>query len=327
MRLPRSQSVQALRGLASLAVAWFHLTNQHTSIVFNSGSLGWLGVEAFFVISGFVIPLSLHQSAEPYRARDFPRFMLRRVVRIEPPYLVSVALVVALLAVSSFVPGFNGPPFAIDWGQLAAHVAYLVPLTDYEWLQVVYWTLAYEFVFYLFVGLCFALIDGDRKLWFGVVLAMALFVAIEASPLWLLFVIGVATYRYMTGLDGVVAAVAACAIAALAMVWRDFALQAGVGLATALAIALGYRLPLRGWAGRLLVGLGTISYSLYLLHVPLGGRVINLGQRFVGESWGAELLLSLTALAVALAASCVFYFAVEKPAIAASRRIDQRARG
>ena len=76
-------SVEYLRGLAALSVTWFHLTNTYSlNWVRESGSLGWLGVEAFFVISGFIIPYSLHRSG--YTLRDFPNFMLRRIVRLEP---------------------------------------------------------------------------------------------------------------------------------------------------------------------------------------------------------------------------------------------------
>ncbi len=52
--------VEYLRGVAALGVAWFHMTNTYgPGFVASFGSLGWLGVDVFFVISGFVIPYSL----------------------------------------------------------------------------------------------------------------------------------------------------------------------------------------------------------------------------------------------------------------------------
>src|SRR5260370_41397871 len=61
---PRVEIVDPLRGLAALAVAWFHFTNGSgfvkTEWLQASGEYGWLGVDVFFVISGFVIPHSMY---------------------------------------------------------------------------------------------------------------------------------------------------------------------------------------------------------------------------------------------------------------------------
>ena len=62
-----------LRGMAALAVCLFHFTCGNPEFLSPSdpirgvGSFGWLGVEAFFVISGFVIPYSLYLRS--YRLR------------------------------------------------------------------------------------------------------------------------------------------------------------------------------------------------------------------------------------------------------------------
>lgn len=80
----RVSTIDALRGIASLAVCWFHLTNGNPKFLPDgalkaSGAYGWLGVEAFFVISGFVIPFSLYRSG--HELKDYPRFLYKRVVR------------------------------------------------------------------------------------------------------------------------------------------------------------------------------------------------------------------------------------------------------
>ncbi len=48
------------------------------------------------------------------------------------------------------------------------------------------------------------------------------------------------------------------------------------------------------------------------MHVPIGGRVVNLGQRWV-DSQAGEVLLSLTALAISLVAAYAFFLVVERP--------------
>ena len=65
-----------------------------------------MGVTAFFVISGFVLPLSL--SSNGYRLSDAPVFLLKRAVRLEPPYLATILLIVTLGYVSTLVPLFRG---------------------------------------------------------------------------------------------------------------------------------------------------------------------------------------------------------------------------
>src|SRR6266480_694785 len=113
----RIETVDGLRGIAAIAVAWFHITNGAKwfldgGVLEYSGRYGWLGVQVFFVISGFIIPYSLHRSH--YSMSQFGRFMLRRVVRLDPPYLVTVVLIIALDYGSSLVPGFKGTAFSFS---------------------------------------------------------------------------------------------------------------------------------------------------------------------------------------------------------------------
>ena len=71
--------------------------------------------------------------------------------------------------------------------------------------------------------------------------------------------------------------------------------------------------------------LGTVSYSLYLLHIPIGGRVINLGARFAHQTWSQMLVLAL-AVGLSLLAAWLFFRYVEQPAIAWSRHIPYNRR-
>src|ERR1700759_1148473 len=101
-----------LRGIASLMVCYFHLARGNprflpdSSIVKQSASFGWSGVEVFFVISGFVIPFSMYQ--KKYTLSNFFVFFKKRIIRIEPPYLISVIMVVALNFLSAQSPSFRG---------------------------------------------------------------------------------------------------------------------------------------------------------------------------------------------------------------------------
>jgi len=93
--------------MAAISVAAFHFSGPLSSEAAKFiGTYTWLGVDVFFVISGFVIPLSLH--GRGYRPSHFPTFMLRRLLRLEPPYLASIAMVILLGYLSSLAPGFQG---------------------------------------------------------------------------------------------------------------------------------------------------------------------------------------------------------------------------
>ncbi len=322
MRIP---TVEYLRGLASLAVAWFHMTNGFNgSWVAWLGSGGWLGVEAFFVISGFVIPFALWTSYSAYRFADLPHFLGRRVLRIEPPYIISILIVLVLGFVSSLVPGFQGQQPDFHLGQIAAHLFYLVPFTDYEWLQPVYWTLAYEFAFYITMAIFFPNLSGANRIvhFLSAVGFIVILVGFGyASELVLLFVMGFVVFRGLAKQDNKVTSLMVLASCALVMILRDATAQALVGFGTALVILFHTKIVrLFRYAEPILLWFGRISYSLYLIHVPIGGRVVNLGKRFVADDFG-YMVVALAGLGASIAAAFVFYKLVEVPAIKLAQKL------
>ncbi|HEX4149320.1 MAG TPA: acyltransferase, partial [Pirellulales bacterium] len=149
--------VDALRGLAALSVAAFHISRygplahaaegQWPGAVHLLLKHGWIGVQIFFVISGFVIAYSLRS------ARATPgfigQFALRRSLRLDPAYWTTIALVLLL---SALFPASFAEPAAADalsGGQLVSHLGYLQNVLGYENLSVGFWTLCIEVQFYL----------------------------------------------------------------------------------------------------------------------------------------------------------------------------------
>lgn len=309
--------VDYLRGLAALSVSWFHLTNTYAqgSAVRLSGSYGWLGVEVFFVISGFIIPLSMSAFSTTSMG-SYGRFIAKRALRVELPYLVSIGLVIALWYLSSLEPLFRGgePHWSLE--QIVLHVFYLIPFSDQAWLQPVYWTLAFEFVFYLFIGLALSPIVARSQRWPFCLLAFAVSFAVIAgvlSMLFLLFVMGCAAYRRFTSQGDVVECAVTVGASLAAMVLAGGWLEGIVGAATASLIIICASRKFYGAIGDGLAWLGSISYSLYLVHVPIGGRVVNFGKRFI-EGQPLELMLSLAGLAVSIGFAWLFFRTIERPA-------------
>ncbi len=319
--------VQYLRGIASLAVAWFHLTNSYGADGIGPvGFYGWLGVDVFFVISGLVIPYSLWNSEVPYRVQGFTKFLSRRVVRLEPPYLASIVLVIALWYLSAAAPGFRGTHPSQDSYQVMFHLFYLIPLTRYEWLQPVYWSLAYEFAFYIAVGLAYPILTEKNHigiwLFSSIGLSAAVMLGFLPDPI-LLFVIGISLFRNIAALEHPGVSILIASLAATAIALSGSPQVALVGLLTAAAIKVGRWVELRDFLGKLLFFLGTISYSLYLTHVPIGGRVVNLGSRFIDGKF-EQFFLSVLALATSIAFAWIFYVVIERRSLEISRHLFRK---
>ena len=319
----RIEIIHYLRGVASLAVAWFHLTNQWKDGVRVSGSYGWLGVEAFFVISGFVIPYSISVNYETYSANAFANFMSRRVLRIEVPYLASMIMTMMLGYLSAMAPNFKGAVPHFTFAQVTSNIFYVATLTREAWIEPVYWTLAFEFAFYLIIGLLFGVLFREKRT-LAYFLAVG-FLVISAALGWinilvLLFVMGSAVFRRTANLDHkfvTVLIVVVCTVTIDVVGNLPIALT---GLLTAAIIVFGQGIHVNGIPGKVLSYLGTVSYSLYLTHVPIGGRVINLAARFVHGQL-EHLCASGLALAIALAFAHLFYLSVERPAQRRARNL------
>ena len=282
----RQESVEILRGIAAFSVMWFHLVNGNASFPAGdgwlraSGAYGYLGVQLFFVISGFVIPYSL--ARRNYRiAADGLGFLGRRLVRIEPAYLVSVALMVVLQVASALTPGSGA---AMPASELAAsmvlHVAYLAPWFHVPWLSPVYWSLAIELQYYVVMLFAAPLLLSKRRTCVSLVLLAAailpLLIDDERLLLRYLPLFGLGFIRFLAFRRVLtVAELAGWAALYFGLYWFVFDRHQALAAAFAfffLFLPLKRPLPVLSF-------LGSISYSLYLVHFPIGGRIINLAAR------------------------------------------------
>ena len=195
----RISVINALRAFAALAVAWGHFVAGQGKWLGIFGKYGYLGVDIFFVISGFVIPWSLYRTR--YGFRDYPRFLLKRNVRLYPPYLASIAI--SILATNLImVPLFKIPHMTVTGRDLLLHFTYLNDLFKVKWVNVVYWTLAIEFQWYLLVGLVMPLL-ASRNRWSRFLTPTAMVLSYWAIPhdrlvfYYLpIFLIGVFVFQY-----------------------------------------------------------------------------------------------------------------------------------
>jgi len=307
--------IVALRGLAALAVCMFHFTKEFVNedgMVRDIFRNGWMGVEVFFVISGFVIPFSLLGTS--FGFRHYFKFMKKRFLRIEPAYLISVLIVVVLSYVASQIPGFAGEPYKVSIGLLLQHVGYLVEFFNNTWLNPVYWTLEIEFHFYVIIGLLIALWNLKKR-WLIITSIIGLLVlsfinqdVIAFFKYTDIFVLGILTAFYKKEQLDLKPYIAALLIVSF-VVYNSHGVI--ISVLTLIAAAL---ISFASSYGNVksLIFLGNISYSLYLLHVPIGGKIINLSKR-LDLSEPSKYGVILVALGFSIFVAWLFYKYIEKP--------------
>jgi len=144
----RVLSIQVLRGFAACAVVLYHtdIILGHRNYGDNShfGSLaewGWLGVNLFFMISGFTIFLAHHRDiGVPQR---LARYSWRRFVRVYPIYWL---MALAFLAATYFKADYR--PLDMRPGNLLTAVSLLPFVQDPELPLKVAWSMLFEVMFY-----------------------------------------------------------------------------------------------------------------------------------------------------------------------------------
>ena len=335
----RIEFVQALRGIAAMAVVMFHGRIWISGPTFlDAGNRIFLngagGVELFFVISGFImVHAAWHR---PGGVRGAVQFFARRLIRIWPVYVIATfALLVAegtlheFLATRSgllhlakafvFYPGKHGPPF-FGWAP-----------------NGVGWTLNYEMWFYFLFAL--ALLGGRRWRWsllvgwFGLFLVVVpliytghtswdAYFSYDMKPAILNLAANSFIWEFLGGvaigmiyhskirirnreLLGTFAILAVTAVVwqQLSDEWKHHGMIGwGPGMIVmVLALALWDKAyPIK--VPRPLLWLGDVSFSLYLVHrIPQLGvpRMIPIEHASLG--YGAGLLIATTVLALVLA--------------------------
>ncbi|HEX8580164.1 MAG TPA: acyltransferase [Allosphingosinicella sp.] len=325
-RSGRIRDLDALRGLAALAVVLFHFTTRYQA-VYGHRTEPWLnvpwghyGVQLFFGISGFVIFMTLD------RTRSLSDFAVSRASRLFPAYWTAI-LITTLVVTFAGMKEFVRTPL-----EIAINTTMLQTFVNVRPVDGVYWTLSVELAFYCIMAALWKLrllprIEPVLFAWMGLEWIWAFSPKlIGFEPSWLLgalliqdyipfFAIGIAAYRMKCepGRRGWAWAVMAAALLTVAVCdgWAHL-IVALISTAALTAIAL-RGVPLLG--ARPLVWLGAISYSLYLLHELIGFALIRWLES-AGISATAAIGLT-TAAMLALAAAATFL--VERPALRAIR--------
>lgn len=323
--------IDLLRVIAALSVMWYHFGfRTRSELVRSTTHWGFTGVQVFFVVSGFIIPWALARGRFDW-PRDAGRFILKRTLRLDPPYLVASALSALLIWQEWRFLGSVGPPPEFPLNTTLAHLGYLNGILGLGWYNGNCWTLGIECQFYLAAAALFPLIESESdSVRFGLHAAglaaswvAVVFVTGPAavhSP-WLLqwlplFLMGIAAYQHVSGRLPVPAFLAVIAAAAIVAAATGSPAGALAGALASLAIAF-VSLPRQAW----ITAAASLTYSFYLLHEPIGSRAVSLVSRM-----GSGPLLDATALAAgigsSLVAAWILFLLVERPALEWASRIS-----
>ncbi len=350
----RYPHIDAMRAIAALAVATVHISE---SLAPLAGSGTWLhqmaddmrfgatGVTLFFLVSGFLIPSSFGN--HPSRAEGLRIFAIRRFFRLYPAYWLSIPL-----ALWSTWWLHDRP---IDVATVLANVTMFQRVLGFEDIEGLYWTLAYELVFYLAcAGLYVLGVQHRPAALLGVLYVLLGVFAVIAA-------LGLRPTGYLRFFSDLPVSVGLMFTGAVLRHWHDrlplgrwakaalviilliyvlpmlrglkiadgqatytFTPDWGPGLGVLIFLLLAMRLrlshPLLSW-------LGTISYSLYLFH-PVIIYFFTWLLLQPGFEWarGWDLLAYFgPILAVTILFSAGVYRWLELPMIELGRRLTRRA--
>ena len=361
MRLPGLDSLRAI------AVVWTMLF--HSFLVGGLGDdwqwlqrYGWMGVDLFFVLSGFLIGLQVLAPLARGERLSFADFYLRRAFRILPAFW-------AVLAVYLLWPGFREAPGMEPWWKFA--LFFVNVSIDYGSNAAFShaWSLCVEEHFYLafpilalgfarlrsgaaLATFCIALVLG------GIALRSAIWLHFDAlAPDYNWFVEEI-YYPTWNRLDGLLAGVLLAAWKTYRPAsWHRVAARANlvfiVGLATmALSFwlfrersgfvgnSIGWPVLSLGlamlvfagaqsgsWIGRRAfpgaAWLAAVSYSLYLVHKPVYGLVAQHLGDVLERIGNGYVAFSVYGIASLLTAA-LLYYAVERPALGLRGQLAKR---
>ena len=361
---PRAE-IRALTGLRGVAAAYVVLYHFAVNSRAPEGALrqvlshGYLAVDLFFVLSGYVMALTYADLfSRGFRLDAYGTFLLKRLGRIYPLYFVATLACAALAALD---PAMEGP---LTGPLLLSNMLMVQSWVLFHSLDYPGWSISTEFAAYLlFPILVAAALGGSLARCRAAALLSAGLLAVLATrsaadlqqavhrfgPL---DIYSSATlYPVLRCLCGFTLGLCAWRIGGVPSV-RQVAGHAGTGLALCLAglvllalpgtdvllvllsaalvpaLAAGQSLPARVLAAAPAYWLGTVSYSLYLVHYPVQwafGPAVRAGLDRLGAP-KPGILLSVLLIGMSLALAALAYAWIERPGRDLSRLVASRLR-
>lgn len=348
-KAPKLDSLQAYRGIAAVLVLLLHASkvgflNFNYAFLGYKFAFGYSGVDFFFVLSGFIILQMHHQDlGQPARGRTYA---IKRLIRVFPIYWLVMLVVIPIY----FLNANCGTGYERDSSAILKSL-FLIPQHHFPILGVS-WTLCHEVWFYLLFLLAI-LVPRRLTQWSaGTILAasfvfwiLSLTIAQERTDITYSYGFALSSYN----LEFALGCYGSYLLRHQRLRHCNLVLGAGLVLFGTAAI---FDVPLRQHLGnthrilsygfasflivigsvarelggrltvpRFLTYLGDASYSIYLTHLPLLALAASLALKLHIVSRLGHFVTVLLMIATATAAGCCCYAFIEKPMLAASRKL------
>ncbi len=312
----RIGELDGLRGIAAIGVVVYHYTSDYDRVWGHSNSftasfpIGAWGVQLFFVISGFVVLMTLEKTPR------IASFVRNRCARLFPAYWLAIFITLGVVH-SLGLPGRERSPF-----EALVNATMLQGFVGIENVDGPYWTLHVELCFYVLMGI--VVLCGGSRLIIHIITFAAIVGLLNAklgwwsewTGVWRLerawplrhhlpfFLYGLVLYKIrMHGWKrhGIWLAIALALLMVSKWHWMSLLVACVMLVCTQFKVNLLTIKPL--------LFLGTISYSLYLIHANVGYALI-----YNAYQLGIPPIVSVSiASIVALTLSLLITFGVEKP--------------
>jgi peptidoglycan/LPS O-acetylase OafA/YrhL len=324
----RNHLIDLLRIFAAVGVVLFHFTHSATNTnnwYYKFCKYGYLGVPVFFMISGYCILIALQNAKKP------SEFIIRRFFRIFPPYWFSLFLCCATVLIVTLITGANSVVvFPKSIAGFAATISLLTkPVTNIPTINWVYWTLSFEVFFYIAVYIC----SFFKRQYFTIALLVITLLSIvlpayKSGALfflgyWPIFSLGLSVYQllhYPTAQKWLSVILLIFSVAGFYTTHQEL-VYVVVCFITVLLMVANHFKPLKD---NFLSRLGDVSYSLYLIHVPIGIWLFDMFRTpVIRENLAYYILFDFALLALLIALSKLMHKYIEVLAIKYGKRFGR----
>ena len=353
----RLESIQGLRGIAAFLVVLFHMASfqrqmaegNPQDIALTSGiwDNGWVGVDLFFVISGFIMVYVTRNSGRTLK--DVGRFITSRITRIYPLWWVCAGIMALYFWLTYGMPAAPDRVANTSEAMAFAVKSFMLIPQQAEPILGLGWTLIHEMFFYI-VFACLLFIPRNYiphalAIWAALTVIGAQFVhpaadgrniaEVAASPLSLEFISG-AFVGYLISMNKVFTPklflIMGVILACLGFLFYPDKSEVPYTILRVAIFSVPFIFLTYGWVGcelneelsalQWLSRLGDWSYSLYLTHyivlVALRRiyRIMFPEDLWVGATgiWD-NIVFAVLSLALSVITASIFYNFIEKPSL------------